>query len=181
MSYNIHDFLMQNAESMQYALVEYDGTIEAVYFVQHSHNGKPWFLESPCNPCKEHEFADNENIEEWCLSMADELLEPDVDRKEYYKEFMKPLIVGNILYDIYCPQVAPYLPKEVDDIILITERECLLYLLDMETVESLKLKRDSKGNLRNSLIDTGSFDANTIDKIMDVYSNTAADYSFKRK
>ena len=94
---------------------------------------------------------------------------------------MKPLIIGNVLYDIYCPQVAPYLPKEVDDIILITERECLLYLLDIETVESLKIKRDTKENLRKSLIASGSFDADTIDKILDVFSNTAADYSFKRK
>lgn len=113
--------------------------------------------------------------------MAEELLEPDVDRKEYYEQYMKPLIVGNVLYDIYCPQVAPYLPKEVDDIILITERECLLYLLDMESVESLKIKRDTKEGLRNSLIATSKFDADTIDNILDVYSNTAANYSFKRK
>lgn len=178
---NIQEILMQNGKETQYALVEYDGTIEAVYFVQHFHNGKPWFLESPCNPCKEHEFTDNENIEEWCLSMAEELLEPDVDRKEYYEQYMKPLIVGNVLYDVYCPQVAPYLPKEVDDIILITERECLLYLLDIESVESLKIKRETKENLLKSLIETGKFDADTIDKILDVYSNTAANYSFKRK
>ena len=177
----VHDYLIKNVKSMQYAIVEYDGHIEAVYFVQHSHNGNPWFLESPCNPCKEYEFTKDENIEEWCLSVADELLEPDVDRKEYYEQYMKPLIVGNVLYDIYCPQVAPYLPKEVDDIILITERECLLYLLDIETVESLKIKRDTKKNLRKSLIASGSFDADTIDKILYVFSNTAADYSFKRK
>lgn len=155
----IHDYLMKNAKSMQYALVEYDGHIEAVYFVQHSYNGKLWFLESPCIPCMEHEFADNQNKEEWCLSMADELLKPDVDRKEYYEKFMKPMIVGNVLYDIDCPQVAPYLPKEADDIILITERDCLLYLLDIETDESLKIKRD----LRNSHIATGSFESDTIE------------------
>lgn len=179
MSYNIHDFLIQNAESMQYALVEYDGCIEAVYFVQHSHNGKPWFLESPCNPCKEHEFADNEKIEEWCLSMADELLEPDVDRKEYYEQYMKPLIVGNVLYDVYCPQVAPYLPKEVDDIILITERECLLYLLSMENVDSLRTKRDSKESMRKGLIDSGNFDADTVDKVMGIFGKIVGDYLFK--
>ena len=74
-----------------------------------------------------------------------------MDRKKYCEQYMFPLIVGNALYDISCPQVAPYLPKEVDDIILVTERECLLYLLDMETVESLKIKRDTKENLRKSL------------------------------
>ena len=69
---NIHDFLMQNAESMQYALVEYDGKTEVAYFVQHSHNGKPWFLESPCTFYVEHEFTNDENIEEWCLLVAAE-------------------------------------------------------------------------------------------------------------
>lgn len=181
MSYNIHDFLMQNAESMQYALVEYDEKTEVAYFVQHSHNGKPWFLESPCTLYVEHEFTNDENVEEWCLLVADELLEPDVDRKKYCEQYMFPLIVGNALYDISCPQVAPYLPKEVDDIILITERECLFYLLNLETAESLKIKRDSRANLRKRLIDTGSFDSDSIDKILDVYSNTPADYSFKRK
>lgn len=43
---------------------------------------------------------------------------------------MLPLIVDNVLYDIFCPQVEPYLPKMVDDIKLVTERECLLYLLE---------------------------------------------------
>lgn len=125
----VQEFLLQNGEPFQYALVKYNGKTEAIYFVQHYHNNKPWFLESPCGLCSEHKFTDNENIEEWCLSVADELLEPDVDRKEYYEQYMKPLIMNNILYDIYCPQVAPYLPEEVDDIKLITERECLLYLL----------------------------------------------------
>lgn len=140
----VQDFLLQNADQFQYALVEHDGKTEAVYFVKHYHNDKPWFLESPCGLCTEHEFGDNDNIEDWCLSVADELLEPDVDRKEYYEQHMKPLIVNNVLYDIYCPQVDPYLPKEVDDIVPITERECLLYLLDIESAESLKAKRNSK-------------------------------------
>lgn len=133
---NVQDFLLQNAESFQYALVKYNGKTEAVYFAMHYHDNKPWYLESPCGLCTEYEFAENENIEEWCLTVADELLEPDVDRKEYYEKYMKPLIVDNVLYDIYCPQVAPYLPKDVDDIIPITERECLLYLLDIESAET---------------------------------------------
>lgn len=128
----VHDFLLENNEATQYALVKYNGKTEAVYFVRHTYEGKPWFLESPCGLCVEYEFSENENIEEWCLSVADELLEPDVDRKEYYEKYMKPLIVDNALYDIYCPQVDPYLPTEVDEIIPITERDCLLYLLKQE-------------------------------------------------
>ena len=80
----VQDFLLQNEEPFQYALVEHDGKTEAVYFVKHYYHDKPWFLESPCGLCTEREFAKNENLEEWCLSVADELLKPDVDRKEYY-------------------------------------------------------------------------------------------------
>lgn len=139
---NVHDFLMQNNASIQYAIVEYDGKREATYFVRHYYNNKPWFLESPCSLCIEYEFNEEENIEEWCLSVADELLESNADRKKYYEQYMKPMIVNRVLYDIYCPQTARYLPKEVDDIRLITERECLLYLLGVESIEKLKVKRN---------------------------------------
>ena len=125
----VQDFLLQNGEPFQYALVEYCGKTEATYFVRHYHDGKPWFLESPCCLIEEYVFSSDQDIEEWCLSLADELLKPDVDRKEYYEKHMKPLIVDNVFYDIDCPQVEPYLPKEIDNIKLITERESLLYLL----------------------------------------------------
>ena len=132
---NIHDFLMQKDVFYSYALVKYEDKTEVVYFVRNYNDDKPWFLESPCYICTEHEFDsndDNDNLEKWCLELADELLEPDADRKEYYEKYMKPLIVGHVLYDIDCPQVSPYLPREVEDITLITERECLFYLLGIE-------------------------------------------------
>ena len=104
---NVQDFLLQNNEPSQYALVQYNGETEAVYFVMHYHDNKPWYLESPCEPCVEYEFSENENIEEWCLSVADELLKPDVNRKEYYEKHMKPLIEDNVLYDICLLYTSP--------------------------------------------------------------------------
>ena len=129
---NVQDFLIQNAESFQYAIVKYDGRTEAVYFTEHDYKGKDWFLESPCGLYEEQRFSENENIKEWCLSTADALLEPEANRIEYVEQYMLPLIVDNVLYDIFCPQVEPYLPKMVDDIKLVTERECLFYLLKNE-------------------------------------------------
>lgn len=129
---NVHDFLMQNDVFYSHALVKYNGRTEAVYFVRHFYKKKPWFLESPCCIIPEHEFDPDDNIEKWCLESADELLKPDASRKEFYENYMKPLIVNNILYEVECPQVSPYLPKEVESITLITERECLLYLLGIE-------------------------------------------------
>ena len=127
---NVQDFLKQNAESFQYAIVKYDGRTEAIYFTEHDYKGKNWFLEAPCGLYEEHRFSENENIKDWCLSAADALLDPEADRAEYVEQYMLPLIVDNVLYDIFCPQVEPYLSKMVDDIKLVTERECLLYLLE---------------------------------------------------
>ena len=58
----VHNFLLENNEATQYALVTYNGKTEAVYFVRHTYEGKHWFLESPCGLCVEYEFSENENI-----------------------------------------------------------------------------------------------------------------------
>lgn len=56
-----------------------------------------------------------------------------------------------------------------------------MYLLELENVDSLRTKRDSKERLRKGLIDSGNLDADTVNKVMDIFSNTTADYSFERK
>ena len=50
-----------------------------------------------------------------------------------------------------------------------------------ESKESILLKQQVKKNLRNSLIESGGFDADTIDKIMDVFDANAAEYEFVKK
>lgn len=50
-----------------------------------------------------------------------------------------------------------------------------------ESKESIELKQQVKKNLRNSLIECGSFDADTIEKIMDVFDANAAEYEFVKK
>ena len=156
---NVHDFLMQKGKETQYVLVEYDENIKVVRFVKYDNNEESIFLPYPCQVYVKYMFK------------------KDGDKIEH----MKNMVVGNILYEIYCPQTSICLPQKVDDIILITERECLLYLLDMESAESLRIKRDSKESMRRGLIESGSFDAETIDKIMIIFSNKVAEYSFERK
>lgn len=53
----------------------------------------------------------------------------------------------------------------------------------MESKESIELKAQTKEKLRQSLIDSGSFDADIIDEILMVFDITAAEYEFipKRK
>lgn len=50
-----------------------------------------------------------------------------------------------------------------------------------ESKESIELKQQVKKNLRNSLIESGGFDADIIDKIMDVFDANAAEYDFIKK
>ena len=47
------------------------------------------------------------------------------------------MIIGNILYEIENFQCMPYLPDEVDDIRIISERKCLEWLVNHN---SLKIK-----------------------------------------
>jgi len=52
---------------------------------------------------------------------------------------------------------------------------------DIETKESLENKRKASNNIRKGLIESGNFDADTIDKIIEVFNTTAAHYTFSRK
>lgn len=51
----------------------------------------------------------------------------------------------------------------------------------MESQESLQLKAQTKEKLRQSLIDSGSFESDIIDEILMVFDITAADYEFVKK
>lgn len=154
---NVHDFLMQNGKETQYAIVEDGERIKIAHFVKYDNNEESIFLPYPCQVYVKYMFK------------------KDGDKIEH----MKNMVVGNILYEIYCPQTSICLPQKVDDIILITERECLLYLLSMENVDSLRTKRDSKESMRKGLIDSGNFDADTVDKVMGIFGEIVGDYLFK--
>ena len=51
----------------------------------------------------------------------------------------------------------------------------------MEFAEALKIKRDIKENLRKSLIDSGGFDADTVNKIIAAFDTVAANYTIRKK
>ena len=50
----------------------------------------------------------------------------------------------------------------------------------MESAESLKLKQETKANLRKDLYNS-DFDTDTIDKILEVFDVVVADYKFQRR
>lgn len=162
---NVRDFLKQNwEERRQYAFVEEDGNTALICF---SKFNDEIFLPYHCQHSVKRKLENDADV--------NKLLENSRN-----KEYTQNMIVGKILYKIN-HQLCKSFSLEVDDIIPITERECLLYLLEIETVDSLRIKRDSKEKLQKCLVDSGNFDADTVKEIMHIFSDTAADYSFERK
>ena len=49
-----------------------------------------------------------------------------------------------------------------------------------EAMESIQLKKEVKDNLMKSLAESGCFDEDIIDKVMEVFDTTAAHYTFKK-
>ena len=136
---NYEEFLLNNVNKEQcgtYAIVTYNGIEEATYF-QHVRDDKGglWFKPSPCSlyvigKCK------NPYSKEW-VEYFKELLEDEESVEDYIKEYVKPMIMGDILYEIENFQCMPYLPDEVDDIRIVSERKCLEWLVNHN---SLKIK-----------------------------------------
>lgn len=123
---NLNEFIeKQNHESF-YALVTYNGVTEPTYFCTVDLDEEGLLdLHSPCEVFKR--FEGSEKIEayfNWIMTEECGLTKEDID------EFYRPLVVDDVYYDVENFQCAPYLPEEVDDIEICTERDSLLYVLE---------------------------------------------------
>lgn len=82
-------------------------------------------LHSPCEVFKRIEGK--ENIEDYLSNLAYEkngrFSDNDIDK------YIRPLIVDDIYYEVENFQCAPYLPEEVENIQMCSERDCLLFIL----------------------------------------------------
>lgn len=150
---NVYDFLEHNGEDKQYAIVEYDGERQAVCYINICYIN---------NQSKDAEYVDCKD-----------------------KWFTFSLTLGYKTLDdweiLYVETHLP--PKEVDKITLITERECLSYLMNVkfkESIESLKLKQEIKYKIVEDLKQSKSFDSTTIDEIMSAFDNATAGHFFRR-
>lgn len=124
---NIQEFLINNGNNNCYAMVKYDNHYDCVYFSKQSYKNEAWFLESPC----ELSFTKFNNLED-CKNCIKELVfnnENDNEFDEYINKNVIPFFINNILYEIENYQVAPYLPKMVEEINIISEKDCFEYLL----------------------------------------------------
>lgn len=134
---NLKQFLLNsNLDFGTCALVTYEGKTEPTWFANMGTsfnqvgNTNDWFLESPC--CL-YKIADiNTDIDTFAREYMDGAvcLEDGESEEEYINNYVLPMIVDNVMYEIENFQCAPYLPEFVDDIKLITERECLEWMLE---------------------------------------------------
>lgn len=129
---NLKEFLLNNITgSGGYALVSYNGITETIWFTKYKSgiDNKPWFLESSCEL---HKICKVEKpIDEFCEEFVKECieLEDGESEEDYIENYMKPMIVDGWFYVVNNFQDSPYLPKEVDNIEIISERDCLDWLL----------------------------------------------------
>ena len=125
---NVKETLLKNnTEFGTYALVTYNDKTEPIWFTKHNFGDGDWFLESPCQLYEVMEVV--EPVDKFATEYVADLLEEGVDVEDYINKYVKPMIVNGILYSIENFQCSPYLPKEVDNIELISERQCLEYML----------------------------------------------------
>lgn len=129
----LEEFLLKNIEDIgEYALVSYNGTTKAIWFAQYwsDIDNKPWFLESPCVLRRICEV--DKPIDEFCKEYMENCIEliEDASEEDYIENFVKPMIMNGWFYEIENFQTEPYLPKEVDSIKIISERECLEWMLE---------------------------------------------------
>lgn len=132
---NIEKFLLKNNVDYTYALVRYNNKIDPIYFTKYTNEDNSiWYLESPCELYKIIKV--NEPIDDFCKEYVEQCIELGSDENEeyYINQFIKPMIINGWLYEIENFQCEPFLPAEVDNIKLISERECLEYMLNMKNV-----------------------------------------------
>jgi hypothetical protein len=126
---NVQDFLLNNnIEIGTYALVSYNNMIEAVWFTRYN-DPRTWFLESPCELYILEEINESTDIENFCKEYIEGRLEDGENEDEYIEKYLKPMIINRVLYEIENFQCARFLPECVDNIELISARECLEFLL----------------------------------------------------
>ena len=96
-------------EDWRQEIICYDGEFEDVYFA------------SPCELYMSN--LNDDDLEEYVKNIYN---------ANAYKEAMKYeklMQVNNMHYEIDCPQVEPFLPDEIEIVNVLTESECVKYLL----------------------------------------------------
>jgi len=117
-------------DSGLYALITLGGKEQAVWFAKNNDEKYGvWFEPSPCQLQKLIEIK--RDIDEFLMmwTTQTQTLPDGTNAKEYIDAFVKPNVYDGWLYRILKNQYTSYIPDEVENIKIISERECLEYLL----------------------------------------------------
>ena len=103
--------------SSVYYLIEFNGHIEPLYFMHY----EDVYFESPC-VLSAYSMSEIELVE-YVKDMY------EADAFDIALEFEKTMQRGNIHYEIDNPQCSPFLPNEIKILDILSETECLDWLL----------------------------------------------------
>lgn len=118
----------QDIELGTYALVTTNGQEKVVWFSKIELGDSALYLDHACYLYEIDKVQGD--IDEFAREYAASLLEDEKEIKEHIEKYIKPMIVDGVYYDIEHLQGASYLPNRVEDIKIITERECLEFLVN---------------------------------------------------
>lgn len=108
--------------SSVYFLIEFDNHVEPIYFRRFE---DCWFA----SPCGLFEFPLNDdNVMEFVKAMYDE------DSLEEAYEFEKTMQRNGHHYEIDCPQCFPFLPDSIKILDVLSDSECLDWLLEKRNI-----------------------------------------------
>ena len=116
-NFNFNDKKETNIDSV-YFLIEFNNHIEPIYFMHYQNS---WFE----SPCELHKFPLND---EDLMDYVKELYEEEYIEESYEHE--KIFQRDNWHYDIDVPQCLPFLPDNIKIIDILSERECLDWILE---------------------------------------------------
>lgn len=106
--------------SSVYFLVEFDNHQEPLYFVPF----EGWYFESPC--CLNQWELKDDDLEEYVKEIyEDESFDESLN-------FEKTMQINGVHYEIYVPQCSPFLTMPCKIIKMMSETECLDWLLKKE-------------------------------------------------
>lgn len=117
-----------------YAIVKYAGKEVPVFFANyHSMDYGEGFIEEPCYL---HKIYYGNDLEKFCKHYAENMIGPYNPKGEesYIKTRILPYIRDNTFLLIETPSVEPFLPEEIDEIILISDQECIDFLLKQNNI-----------------------------------------------
>lgn len=131
---NVKEYLFNNLHKFDdygiYALVTYNDNTVPVYFAKHyDTNNRIWFWESCVDLLK---YKIDRPMDDFCDLHATIFYEccDEEEKQKIIDEYIKPMIIGEYLYETEAYQQTPFLPKEVDNIKIVSERECVEWMIE---------------------------------------------------